>query len=245
MSTGSGDTTVLQAMPGSRTVAAERGWAWIAEGWRLFLRAPGIWIAMILVLLVISFALNFIPLVGSIAAMVLQPVFVAGLVIATAKMHKGEEPQFADLFAGFQTQFGRLASVGAIYMAATVAIVVVAALVTGLGAFSLASAGAMSPAVAMSLLLAVLIVMALMVPLLMALWFAVPLVLFHNQGAVEAMKGSFVGCLRNIMPFLVYGVAGFVLAILACIPLMLGWLVLIPVFAATVYTGYRDIFLAA
>jgi len=116
--------------------------------------------------------------------------------------------------------------------------------VTGVGVFSLASADTLSPAVGATLLLAALIVLALMVPLAMAVWFTAPLVLFHGQGAVDAMKASFVGCLRNIMPFLVYGVIGLVFAILACIPLMLGWLVLGPVFAASIYTAYRDIYLS-
>jgi uncharacterized membrane protein len=77
----------------------------------------------------------------------------------------------------------------------------------------------------------------------MAVWFAAPLVVFHNLGAVEAMKASFTGCLRNVVPFLVYGIVGFLLAIVASIPLGLGWLVLGPVIAASVYTGYRDIYL--
>jgi uncharacterized membrane protein len=56
------------------------------------------------------------------------------------------------------------------------------------------------------------------------------------------MKASFVACLRNIVPFLVYGVILFVLAIVASIPFGLGWLVLGPVMAASLYAGYRDIF---
>jgi len=66
---------------------------------------------------------------------------------------------------------------------------------------------------------------------------------FHDLGAVEAMKQSFTGCLRNIVPFLVYGIIGFLLAIVASIPLGLGWLVLAPVLAASIYTGYRNIYL--
>jgi uncharacterized membrane protein len=59
-----------------------------------------------------------------------------------------------------------------------------------------------------------------------------------------ALKASFFACLKNIVPFLVYGIVGFVLAIVASIPVMLGWLVLGPVFIASVYTAYRDIFYA-
>jgi uncharacterized membrane protein len=53
---------------------------------------------------------------------------------------------------------------------------------------------------------------------------------------------SFHGCLRNVVPFLVYGAIGIVLAILATIPFGLGWFVLAPVTIATVYASYCDIF---
>jgi uncharacterized membrane protein len=56
------------------------------------------------------------------------------------------------------------------------------------------------------------------------------------------MKASFTGCLRNIVPFLVYGVIGFVLMVLASVPVLLGWLVLGPVMVASIYTAYRDIY---
>ena len=55
-------------------------------------------------------------------------------------------------------------------------------------------------------------------------------------------KASFAASMRNIPPMLAYGLAGIVLAILATIPLGLGWFVLGPVFVASVYTSYRDIF---
>ena len=39
------------------------------------------------------------------------------------------------------------------------------------------------------------------------------------------------------------GIVGLVLELLATLPIGLGWLVLGPVIAASVYTGYRDIYL--
>jgi uncharacterized membrane protein len=95
---------------------------------------------------------------------------------------------------------------------------------------------------AMSALLAVLIALALMIPVLMAIWFAAPLVVFHQLGAIEALKSSFNACLRNIVPFLIYGLILLGLAIVASIPFGLGWLVLGPVLVASLYTAYRDIF---
>ena len=58
----------------------------------------------------------------------------------------------------------------------------------------------------------------------------------------QALKTSFFVCLKNPMPFLTYGIAAFLLAIVASIPVFLGWLLLGPVLLASIYTGYRDIY---
>jgi uncharacterized membrane protein len=92
------------------------------------------------------------------------------------------------------------------------------------------------------MLIALLVALALLVPLLMAYWFAPALVVLRNMTAMEAMKLSFVGCLRNIWPFLVFGVIAFVLTMIAMIPFGLGMLVLVPVLNASIYLGYKDIF---
>jgi len=60
--------------------------------------------------------------------------------------------------------------------------------------------------------------------------------------ALEAMQQSFFGCLKNVLPFLLYGVILFIASVIASIPVLLGWLILGPVLAASVYTAYRDIY---
>ena len=87
-----------------------------------------------------------------------------------------------------------------------------------------------------------LVALALSIPIYMALWFAPALVVLRGFAPVAALKESFFGCLKNIIPFLIYGVVMMVLGILASVPLALGWLVLGPVAVASVYAGYRDIF---
>src|SRR5204862_143689 len=82
----------------------------------------------------------------------------------------------------------------------------------------------------------------LLLPLIMAIWFAPPLVMLGALSPGAAMKASFYGCLRNVIPFLVYGAIGIVLAIIATIPLGLGWFVLGPVAIASIYASYCDIF---
>ena len=79
----------------------------------------------------------------------------------------------------------------------------------------------------------------------MALWFAPALVVLHEESAMNAMVASFKGCLQNLIPFLLYGLVGLVLTIIATIPLMLGWLILIPMITASIYISYKDIFQAS
>jgi len=94
----------------------------------------------------------------------------------------------------------------------------------------------------MTILLAVLVALAITVPVYMLMWFAAPLIVLGDLDVGQALKASFSGCLKNIVPFLVYGVMMLLLCIAASIPLFLGWLLLGPVITVSVYTSYRDIF---
>ena len=82
----------------------------------------------------------------------------------------------------------------------------------------------------------------LMAPVLMAVWFAPALVVFHDMKALEAMKLSFFASLRNAPAFVVFALLYVVLVVLASIPAMLGWLVLLPVTFGAMYASYRDVF---
>jgi len=245
------DETLIQRgqyVPGGRGVPAGRGWNWIAEGWGLFKNAPGIWIAIIVVFFVIFVVLALIPFIGSLALSLLFPVFGAGFLIGCRALDEGGELELKHLFEGFSQRFGPLIAVGALYLAASIAIFFVAMLITGASLFALFMSGGSQNAVPAGALaglaLAVLVMLALSIPVMMAVWFAPALVVFHDLGPVDAMKDSFLGCLRNVVPFLVYGIVLTLAAIIATIPLGLGWLVLGPVIAASVYTSYRDIYLS-
>ena len=241
------EAIVLNAdfVPGGQSRPAGNGWTWIAEGWELFKRQPGLWIGMVLLAAVIFIAASLIPIVGPLATTLFGPVFAAGVMVGCKTLDSGGELELGHLFAGFRERTGTLIAVGALYLAATVVVIVVVSLVMGVGMMTMMGAGDPQEvaAMGMTILLAVLIMFALLLPAVMAIWLAAPLVVFHEHGAIEAMKGSFAGCLKNILPFLVYSVVLFVFAIAATLPLMLGWLVLGPVFAASVYASYRDIYL--
>ena len=240
------DTVILSAnfVPGGRPVEAGRGWAWIAAAWELFKRQPGMWIGITLLLFVILVVASLIPIVGGVAMTLFAPVFAAGVVIGCRGLDEGKDLEIGHLFAGFRSRTGTLIGVGAVYLVISLIVMLVVGLSMGVGMVTMMGAGdpeAMA-AMGMTMVLAVLIMVALMLPIIMAVWFAAPLVVFHDHGVMDAMKGSFAGCLRNIVPFLIYGLVMFVFSFLASLPLLLGWLVLGPVLLASLYTGYRDIY---
>jgi len=232
-------------IPTGRAVQAGRGWSWIAEGFELFRRQPGPWIALAVIGFLVFVGLALIPVIGSLATMVLAPVFVGGVLIGCREEDEGRTLLISHLFAGFRERFGTLVSIGLIYLGITIVIALVVGLATGAGMWTLVGGGADAAAVAgagLTILLALLVMFALMLPVFMAMWFAPALAVFHQQGPAEAMKSSFIACLRNIMPFLLYSVIVLLLAIAASIPLGLGWLVLGPTLAGSLYAGYRDLF---
>lgn len=228
-----------------RSVPAAQGWAWIAQGWGLFMRNPLVWVLIGVVFTLIFIALHFLPVVGPLAAVVLTPVFAGGAMLGCRAIERGEPLSFDHLFAGFRERVGALLGVGGLYLGAMIVIALVVGLTTGGRLFELMSGeidpGAIAGA-AGTLALAMLIMLALLVPVFMALWFAPCLVLFRERGAVAAMGESFVASLANTVPFLLYGLILLALSIVASIPAGLGWLVLGPVMAASIYTAYRDIF---
>lgn len=229
-----------------RTVPAGNAFEWLRQGWAIFVANPGIWIAMTLIFLVIFVGMSIVPVIGQLAAQVLTPVFSAGVLLACQKAWKEERIEIPDLFAGFKRNTGDLVMVGVLYMAAMLALV---AIVVVVGGGSVAGGLLMGrPAsygmAAGGMLLAVLFAVALSVPIFMALWFAPALVVFNNMRPVPALKASFNACLKNMLPFLVYGLITTVLCFFAALPVGLGFLILGPVMAGSVYASYRDIFVA-
>jgi uncharacterized membrane protein len=230
---------------GGRAVAAGRGWSWIASAWAMFKRQPGAWIGVIVILLVIYVALGFLHVVGFLASLLLGPVFGGGILLGCRAADEGRALEVGHLFAGFRERFGQLVLVGALNLVATTAIVLAVALVTGVSlALTAGQVASMPPAALLSVALAILIIAALQLPVMMAVWFAPALVALQGKEAIPAMRESFVGCLRNVVPFLVYGLVLLGLSLPASLLAGLGWLVLLPVMAASVYTSWKDIFTA-
>lgn len=229
---------------GGQGVAAGRGWGWISEGFGLFKKQPGAWILITIVLGVIFIAMGLVPLLGALATWVLYPVFAGGIMLGCHAVAQGGEIGVGHIFSGFKHRAGGLMVIGLLSIVAWIVVMLPIFLVAGASVFFGTMRGdpqAMA-AIGPNVILAWLITLALAVPVYMALWFAPALVVLREVPPVEALKQSFRGCLKNVVPFLVYGFVVMVLTIVAAIPLGLGLLVMMPVIMASVYVAYGEIF---
>lgn len=230
-----------------RVVDAGRGVAWWSEAWALFTKNAGMWIVLALIMLVIFFVLAFIPLLGSLTASLLAPAFFGSWLLAARKVESGGALQVGDLFAAFKERLTPLLVIGGLLLVASLVIaLVVGALGFGAVMGAMAggarnSAGGVMAAVGAGML-ALLIGLVMGFVVAMAFWFAPALVVFRNVAPVDALKASFAASLKNVVPFLLYGILYIIGAIVASIPLGLGWIVLAPVTMLTAYTSYKDVF---
>jgi uncharacterized membrane protein len=222
----------------SREVDPGACFDWLRQGWAMFLVNPGLWIGSTVLLLVMLMAISIVPLFGQIAAHLLVPLFGAGMIKLCKRLSDGEEPEIADLFAGFRHNAGQLVMVGVFFAIGIFGIAflafmlvsggVLGGVVTGkVAGFGIALGGVM---------LAGLLVMVLSVPVIMATWFAPALVFFH------AMKASFAAGAKNFLPMAIFGIFLVVALFFAMLPVGIGLLLLLPVASGAVFASYRDIF---
>ena len=233
-------------IPGGRAVDVGHAWDWIVAGYRLFKKQPGTWILILIVGFVLVLALSRVPF-GSFLSGVLFPLFAGGLMLGCKALDEEGELTVGHLFAGFKHNTGKLVTVGVIWAVISLLISTpIMLMAVGSAYWTILGGGTPDPALfGMRFVLAVLIVMALMLPIYMALWFAPALVVLNDLEPVDALKTSFRGCLKNVLPFVWFSVLLVVLYIAAIIPLLLGLLVYFPVMVSSVYTAYRDIYFDA
>ena len=231
---------------------AGHGWYWIRRGFWHFKQNPLAWIITLVLWFVLSIGLSLVPFVGSLAITLFSPVILAGFMLGSAAQEHGDDFEISHLFAGFSSSVGQLVLVGLLYLVGLIVIVfaggmlgggMMIGMLGGIDAMESADPGAVSQAMGVgTVLLMSLLMLGLTLPLMMAYWFAPALVAMEGMSALAAMRMSFVGCLKNILPFLLYGVIALLLFVIGSIPIGLGLLIVLPVITASVYTSYRDIF---
>jgi hypothetical protein len=243
-------------MPEIKSVPFIRGWFWVLEGWRLFLRKP-------LTAIVFTIALWFIIQVSGMhgllaaAVAVLLPVFLGGWVAACDTIARGEPVPVTMFFEGFRRRTAELGAIGGFNVVANLLVLMVVFAVGGemLGklmsdptAVGPAEVAEASSRITQALLLGVLVGL----PVAMAVWFAPFAVMLDGVRPLNALVASLRAMIRNMLPFLLYslvwlamGVALFslgsaIFGARAALGISI-WLMM-PVLVPSVYVSYRDIF---
>ncbi|MCM2277793.1 MAG: hypothetical protein NDJ89_06925 [Oligoflexia bacterium] len=240
-----------------RVIEAAGGWAWYGQAYTIFKRAPFTWIAMVLIATLITMAMAAsVPLLGGLLATGLNALFSAGFFHACAVSDRGEAVRVEHLFEAFRNRLGSILGLAAIGLGAGIL-----ALLVGVAFFALLSPMTFAdflrlfqkgseadpsqllllfPALLGSLLAALLVYF----PFVMATWYAPALIIIDGRGTIEAMKLSFRGVAGNWLALTVYGLAALPISLLAVITFGLALIVMIPVFQITIYTSYREVFVA-
>lgn len=193
------------------------GKQWLIESFLLVKRSPAAWMGSLLVMFLIMLFIALMPVVQMVV-LIASPVFIGGLMLGCKAQRQGLPFKFSYLFAGFDKHIAKLLAVGAIYL--------VGVAICSIFAFEIAKMIGYTPlevtpqeitsdpeklkAFLISLQIPLLIQLGLLIPLLMAFWFAPPLVIFHQMKPLKAYKLSFIACNRNMIPFLIYGIVGFI-----------------------------------
>ncbi len=234
--------------PQPEKVPAGSATAWLGRSYWHFKQNPFAWIGALIIFIVLSMGLSFVPVIGALAVNLLSPVIMAGFSIGAQEQDNGGDFRIGHLFAGFSQNFGALVMVGVFYL---LFIILIGAVFGGIIGLTMAGSGMIDPNAGPQVMMnsmgpisMILMLLALMliVFVAMAYYYAPTLIALDNMSALAAMKMSLNGCLKNWLALLVFGILAFLLLVIGMIPAMLGLLVVIPMLQASIYVSYRDIF---
>lgn len=238
------DHSNISNIPVSRPIGS--GWTWIKDAFSIFKTSAFLWIAMLFIYFIILFAVNFVPFLGMIISYIFGPVLMAGIMQCAQDQETQGKFEIATLLSGFSHQTGRLIISGLIFLVLIILCFIPMFLTMGMSFFTGASYETLDAnqvdTMGTTMILGGLVSAALTIPATMAYWFAPALIKLNNIQPLQAFKLSFIACLKNILPYLWYGIIITVLILISAIPLGLGLFVTLPVAVIAMYTSYRDIF---
>jgi uncharacterized membrane protein len=232
----------------AQRLQGRRGWDWIKQGYVLFMKAPLLWIVLLSICVIAAVALSNVPVLGEPLVSLLMPVVLAGLMTGCRALEQGEELELVHLFSGFKQHTPQLIALGGIALVSQYLILGAMMMVGGATLVGVLMSGQpdIDPSMMAQALagsgFALLLGIVLFSVLMMAMQYAPILVFFRGITPLQAMKLSLRAFLHNIWPMLVYGISFMLLALLASLPMMLGWLVLLPLAFTSLYASYSDIF---
>ena len=188
------------------------GYRWFTEGIKLFIRQPWPWLALVGVTSLVLLVLSLLPVLGLIGVFLIIPGIAAGFMLASRDAVAGKPIAFSHLLTGFKIAPRPLLVVGSLAFAG----VFLGMLMLTMGwheefmqLLTLARSQTSDQAAVLQamreMLVPSLIMFAILLLMAMATWFAPALVIFNQASPRDALRQSFKAVLKNIWPFLVYG----------------------------------------
>lgn len=232
--------------PEGRTCPAGSGWRWFGVAWRLFKAQPLAWWGVLLLSFVLLVVVSMIPLLNLLTS-VIFPVAMAGLGSCAHSLMRDGRFEITQVFDGFKRRPGALLMAGLLYLlimmlSMGVVFLFSAASVTAMFLGSVAERQMAMQQVFSAGGLMVLGYFAAMALAMSTIVFSPYLIHERNVPVPQALLMSFKASFKNVPASVVWILSYILWAVVATIPLGLGWLVLLPVVVITGYVGYRDIF---
>ena len=209
---------------------------WFEDALRLFRRRPIVWIGLAVLTLLAELVLQFPPDPWPLLSKIVVPLVACGMLIASAAADRHAAPRLAHAVSAFRAP-----------MSAVVAIVLsslVTFLAEAFAAWWIADANLFLVHAGTEDLSASAWIGVYAIGVLASLPVAfVPLhVLFEPVTFVEAFAASWNAFVLNTMPLLVYAALSLVLLAFGLLTMGLGFVLAMPLWAASSYTAWRDIF---
>ena len=245
---------------------ARNGFLWLTGGFKLIRQRPAAMIAIVAAYWFVVLFISSLPYLGSLIASLLMPALSVGVMNACKRNEAGELPRIDVLISAFRggpKKVKTLVAMGALYLSLTLTVLFLSSLIDDGILFNMMTGRPVTPEDLQSPAFhtAVQFALALMVPILMAWWYAPMLVSWNGLPLFKALVFSFIAGWRNWRAFLVYSLTALAfslplmyLAALAMMSASVGEgssvqvlfmfaiLVLGPVYFASFYVTYRDVF---
>lgn len=226
---------------------ASHGISWIMGAWELFMARPSIWLItglIYFVLIAALGALSALPVLKYLTG-ILAVYFSVGFAYIAYQLEHDEDVSVGDVFIGFRHNAVNLLLlcillfvISVIFLVAMAFIVVALFAMVGI---SVPNAQNLSSLGLMMTIPMMLVAVIILVPIMMIMAYSPLLVFFHDMSVFGAIKFSLSACLRNILPFLLFGVVIIVIFAIAALPFGLGSIVASPLYHAACYISYRQV----
>jgi hypothetical protein len=215
------------------------------KGLEIFKKNPGGHLGYVLVFIVISSVTSFIPFLGTLIGVVINPPLGVGFAIAAHKQEKSGSDEFGNFFRGFD-YIAQLLVANIIKMIVYVIIALPLVFILGFSLISAFMTGDVdsimeSSSQIASMGLGFFVIFFIYIYVAVSLRWTNYLIVFHKYDAVEAIKTSWKLVNKNWFAHLGFGVLAFLALMGGVIALIVGIIFVIPIVAIADYAGFADI----